>query len=64
MTGFVFDEYSASALWATLQRALEAFGNPDKWRDIQRTGMKQDYSWDRSAREYVRIYERLSPNGG
>ena len=64
VTGFVFDEYSASALWATLQRALEAFGNPDKWRDIQRTGMKQDYSWDRSAREYVRIYERLSPNGG
>jgi glycogen synthase len=24
-------------------------------------GMKKDFSWTASAREYVKIYERLSP---
>lgn len=58
-TGFVFQEYSPNALWGALQRALKAFGNQQKWRALQAAGMKQDYSWDRSAREYVRIYERV-----
>ena len=31
-TGFVFEDYTPEALWATLQRALEAFKNPRKWR--------------------------------
>ncbi len=31
---------------------------PRKWRTLQLAGMKEDHSWDRSAREYVRIYER------
>ena len=58
-TGFVFEEYTPEALWATLERALEAFKNPRKWRALQAAGMKQDYSWDRSAREYVRIYDKV-----
>jgi starch synthase len=58
-TGFVFHDYSPEALWATLQRAREAFKNRRKWRALQAAGMKQDYSWDRSAREYVRIYEKV-----
>ena len=58
-TGFVFDEYTPEALLGTLQRALEAFKNPRKWRALQAAGMKQDHSWDRSAREYVRIYEQV-----
>jgi starch synthase len=57
-TGFVFAEYTAEALLQVLRRALAAFQNPRKWRVLQLEGMKQDHSWDRSAREYVRIYER------
>ena len=58
-TGFVFEDYSPDALWAALQRALEAFKDARKWQTLQSTAMKEDYSWDRSAREYVRMYENV-----
>jgi starch synthase len=57
-TGFVFHEYTGNALLAALERALEAFKNKRRWRALQLAGMRQDHSWDRSAREYVKIYER------
>jgi starch synthase len=59
-TGFVFEEYAPEALRAALARALRAFQNKAKWQALQAAGMKQDYSWDRSAREYVKIYKRAS----
>ena len=49
-TGFVFHDYSAAALLETLRRALVAFSDPAGWRALQRAGMAQDHSWDRSAR--------------
>ncbi len=60
VTGFVFEEYSPAALLNTLQRALATFGDQPRWRSLQAAGMAEDYSWDRSAQEYVRIYERVS----
>lgn len=56
--GFVFHEHTPDALLKTLRRALNVFQDKRKWRALQLAGMNQDYSWDRSAREYVRIYER------
>jgi len=61
--GFVFEEYAPSALLATLERALTTFRNERQWRALQAAGMKQDHSWDRSAREYVKIYERVLKQG-
>jgi starch synthase len=58
--GFVFTSYDASALREVIRRAIETYGNPVKWRTLQAAGMSEDYSWDRSAREYVRIYERVT----
>jgi starch synthase len=57
-TGFAFQDYSPAALLDALERALAAFKDRREWRALQRAGMKQDLSWDRSAREYVRIYGR------
>jgi len=57
-TGFVFTEYSPAALVATMRRALAAFADKPRWRTLQAAGMRQDHSWDRSAQEYVKIYER------
>jgi starch synthase len=61
--GFVFKEYAPEALLAALGRALEAFKDGRKWREFQAAGMGQDLSWDRSAREYVRMYGRLGARG-
>ncbi|MDP1569006.1 MAG: glycogen synthase GlgA [Vicinamibacterales bacterium] len=56
-TGFVFQEYHPAALLDTLRGALDAFHDREAWRVLQRNGMRQDFSWDRSAREYVTVYK-------
>ena len=57
-TGFTFEEYSPEALLGTLRWALGIYGNRAVWRRIQVSGMQQDFSWDASARQYVKVYER------
>lgn len=56
--GFVFRDYKPAALMDALTRALALYHDRRKWRALQRVGMREDHSWDRSAGEYVRIYER------
>ena len=66
-TGFTFRPYTAAALLEALQRAQMAFGNPNIWKTLQLAGMRRDFSWDRSAREYVKLYERAlirNPSAG
>jgi starch synthase len=58
-TGFVFNEYSAAALIAALRRALAVYRNKKKWTSLMRAGMKQDLSWERSAKEYVKLYRKV-----
>ncbi len=40
-----------------MERARTAFANPQRWKTLQLAGMRQDFSWDRSAREYVKLYD-------
>jgi starch synthase len=62
-TGFTFDQYSAQALLDTLRWALGIYRDRDVWRRIQVAGMTQDFSWDASARQYVKVYERAGAQG-
>jgi len=57
--GFSFLPDTPVALLATIRRALETFHDRPKWRAMQTTAMSRDHSWDRSAREYVRMYESV-----
>jgi starch synthase len=59
-TGFVFEDYTPAALLEALNRALAVYPDRQTWRALQHAGMQQDHSWDRSAREYVKIYERAA----
>ena len=59
-TGFVFQDASAEALMQAIQRATNAFADRAAWREMQRAGMARDFSWDRSARQYLEIYRRLA----
>jgi starch synthase len=59
-TGFVFAGMSAAAFLETVERAIGVYRNqPEQWLAIMRNGMRQDWSWQRSAQEYERLYERL-----
>lgn len=55
--GWAFRPFSAEAFVEAIGWALLTFTQyPDVWRKIQRQGMAQDFSWDRSAADYERIY--------
>jgi starch synthase len=58
-TGFLFEDASAEALAAALRRALSAYTHKENWRARQLCGMRQNFSWQRSAETYTNIYHRL-----
>ena len=62
-TGFTFEPYAAAALLQTLRRALSTYEDRPVWRRLQVAGMRQDFSWDSSARKYVAAYERATIEG-
>jgi starch synthase len=57
-TGFKFTEYSGEALLLTIRQALQAFRDQSSWQTLMRNGMNKDFSWNASAKEYVRVYDR------
>lgn len=58
-TGFVFDEYAPTALTACVQRAVAAFRDQAAWQSLMQAGMRVDFSWERSAREYENVYQKV-----
>ncbi len=58
-TGFVFDDASPAQLLRAIDRALNLFKRRDVWKDLQITGMREDFSWQRSAAAYLELYEQV-----
>jgi starch synthase len=58
-TGFKFSEYNSEALLMTIKEALRAYQDQTTWLALMRNGMMKDFSWNASAREYVKVYERV-----
>ncbi|MBA4379548.1 MAG: glycogen synthase [Anaerolinea sp.] len=59
-TGFLFGAASAEALAEAIRAALAVYPQREKWRKLQRNGMKQDFSWSRSASQYASLYWSLN----
>ena len=58
-TGFVFHWQEPQAVEGTLDWALDVYaGRPDAWRRMQERGMRADFSWTKSAKEYIALYEQ------
>jgi starch synthase len=57
-TGFVFDPPDPGALLAAARRAMAAFRDRPRWRVLMARAMGADFSWERSVREYVALFER------
>ena len=60
-TGFKFSDYAATALIATVQRALTRYADPAGWQRIVREGMRRDHSWQRAAGAYLELYREMTP---
>jgi starch synthase len=61
-TGFLFERPEPPALAAAVRRALAAWREPRRWREIQRAGMRRDFSWAAAARQYADLYSRIATN--
>ncbi len=58
-TGFVFSWEQPEAVLGTLRWALDTYRRkPETWRRMQQRGMTIDFSWDKSARQYVEVYTK------
>lgn len=57
-TGFKFTDYSGESLLLTIKDALKAFRDHAGWQTLMRNGMNKDFSWNASAKEYGKVYER------
>lgn len=56
--GFTFANYNAHDMLNTIRRAVEFYYNrKDIWKLIVERGMRADFSWDKSAKEYKKMYQ-------
>ena len=56
-TGFVFGIYDSRELARQIERAVDMYRNHETWQKLVEAGMRQDWSWCRSAQEYVPVYQ-------
>ncbi len=57
--GFTFQSYNADDMLGAIDRALTAYADPDRLAKLRNRCMTEDFSWGRSANEYIRLYKSL-----
>ncbi len=56
--GFSFEPYEAGVMLDTVKRALQLYTeHPEQWRKLVVHDLGQDFSWNRSAAEYLELYD-------
>jgi len=56
-TGVVFNDFDVPAVEWAIHTALDFFKDQQAWPQLMRNGMAQDFSWEKQAAEYVRMYQ-------
>jgi starch synthase len=59
-TGFLFKNATAPELAGAISKSLEIYADKRRWSGLQHRGMKKDFSWNRSAEQYLDLYRELS----
>lgn len=58
-TGIVFKKYTQKEATQAITKSLRIWQNKAKMKKMIMTDMKQDFSWDRSAKKYLELYKKL-----
>jgi starch synthase len=56
--GFKFTRYDAKEFLNTIRVAIGFYSQPHHWRELIRNAMTADFSWNRSAEAYLRLYQK------
>jgi starch synthase len=57
--GFTFFEFNGGELEYAIRRALNLYGDRKKWNTMVKHIMDEDFTWERSAKEYSKLYGEL-----
>jgi starch synthase len=57
-SGFVFDAFADEAYLAAVRRSFALFARRRDWNLVQKTGMKQVFSWELAATKYLALYRQ------
>ena len=58
--GFSFKNTSSEALFRELKRAVNIYyKNKKVWEELQSNGMREDFSWNNSAKKYLELYRKI-----
>ena len=58
--GFTFRQYNHIDMLGAVDRAIEAYRQPDIWKGLMKNAMSAHFTWEKSAGKYIELYERLS----
>jgi len=56
--GIKFSEYTSGALAKSIRKALAIYNEPELFAHYRLNGMAADFSWERTAQQYLEIYQR------
>jgi starch synthase len=62
-TGFLFHGVTRESLTGAIAHTIARYANRKVWKALQEQGMRADYSWARSARQYADLYRRFAKAG-
>lgn len=62
--GIVMRYLDAPAIFWAVGQALGHFRDKARWHALQRTGMRCDFSWEKSAGQYLELYRRMLAERG
>mgnify|MGYP002239374594 CR=1 FL=1 len=57
--GFTFKTYNAHDMLGAIRRAEGLFGNKPLWKEAMTDAMESDFSWKKSANDYVNVYRMI-----
>lgn len=58
--GFKFGPHEPKAFLSALRQAVSLFREPEVWKRLVANGMRADFSWDRSAAQYLDLFQSLA----
>lgn len=57
--GFVFENFNAHEMLAAIRRSLALYGDKEAWTKLCGCVMRKDFSWKKSADDYLKVYDEL-----